>query len=188
MGIATWVAWRGGLAGGRGAAGPSPHASRSAAANSPQLGKRASGSFAIARLMTPSTAPGRSVRRVLSSGGEGGAGERVQVGAAVNPPALDLLGRHVVEGAEELPLGGEAALAEFVERLLAEPEVGQVHVVLPPAARGGVEQHVGRLHVAVHQPARVRRVQRRPHLGDDVDDPGGGQRTLDVEQRADVRE
>ena len=70
MGMATWVAWRSGLAGGRGAAGPSPHASRSAAANSPQLGKRASGSFAIARLMTPSTAPGRSVRRVLSSGGD----------------------------------------------------------------------------------------------------------------------
>ena len=60
-------------------------------------------------------------------------------------------------------------------------------MVLPAAARGGVEQHVGRLHVAVHQPARVRRVQCRPHLGDDVDDPRGGQRALGVEQCADVR-
>ena len=63
--MATSVGCRGGL----GTAGPRPHASRSAVANSLQVAKRSAGSFAIARLMTPSIAPGRSARRALSGGG-----------------------------------------------------------------------------------------------------------------------
>ena len=54
------------------------------------------------------------------------------------------------------------------------------------AARGAVEQHVGRLHVPVNQAVGVRRVQRRGHLGDDADHPGRGEGALGVQQRPHV--
>jgi len=48
------------------------------------------------------------------------------------------------------------------------------------------DQHVGRLDVAVHQPAGMRRVQRGRHLRDDAGGAGRRQRALPVEQAAHV--
>ena len=66
---------------------------------------------------------------------EPGAGQRVQVRAPVERPPLDLLGRDVVQVAHELAHRDDPAR----RRVLADPEVGQVHVVglavLGPGAR-----------------------------------------------------
>ena len=59
-------------------------------------------------------------------------------------------------------------------------------MILVAAAGGLVEQYVARLDVAVHEPARVRGVQRRRHLGRDVGHARRGQRAHRVEQPADV--
>ncbi len=59
-------------------------------------------------------------------------------------------------------------------------------MVLLAGAVGGVQQHVGRLDVPVHQAVQVGRVQRRRHLGDDADRPVRGQRAQLVDQPADV--
>ena len=112
-----------------------------------------------------------------------GAGQRVLVGAAVDLAALDLLRRHVVERAQELPGRGDADLGE---RLLAEPEVGEVHVIRLAAPGHPAEQHVAWLHVPVDQAVGVGLVQRGGHLGDDVRGPDRGQRALAVQQRAHV--
>ncbi len=59
-------------------------------------------------------------------------------------------------------------------------------MVWPAAARCRVEQHVGRLHVPVHQAVGVRGVQRGRYLGNDADHPGRRQRALLVDQRPDI--
>ena len=78
------------------------------------------------------------------------AGERVLVGPAVHVLALDLLGGDVGRRAER-EAGVEAG------RLVGQPprqaEVGEIRVLAL------VEQHVGGLDVAVHEPARVGCVQ-----------------------------
>ena len=56
----------------------------------------------------------------------------------------------------------------------------------PAAAAAGVQQHVGRLDVPVHQIVLVGGVERRGHLADDRPDPVRGQRALPLQQRADV--
>ncbi len=86
------------------------------------------------------------------------AAERVQVGGGPVARAADALGRDVVERPHDLAGAGEVAAG--VERL-HEPEVGQVGVV------GRGDEHVRGLDVAVHEPARVRGVQRRADLRDD---------------------
>jgi hypothetical protein len=48
------------------------------------------------------------------------------------------------------------------------------------------EHHVGRLDVAVHEPARVRRVESGSHLRDDRDRPLGRQRAVRPDHRAQV--
>ena len=68
---------------------------------------------------------------------------------------LDLLGRDVVGGADP---GAGARQAAGRAEPLGEPEVGQVDVLVVALA---AEQDVGRLDVAVHQPALVRGVERR---------------------------
>ena len=108
---------------------------------------------------------------------EGRAGERVLVGLAADRLALDLLRRGVVGRAEELPGGGDARRGQ---RPLAEPEVGEVHVIGP--ARPGVQQHVRGLDVPVHQARRVRRVQRRGDRRDDRGHLRGGQLALAFQQ------
>src|SRR3712207_9566095 len=71
-------------------------------------------------------------------------------GAAVDVAALDLLGRAVVDRAEELSRLREAALRVGLAR---EAEVGEVRAVV-------VEQDVRGLHVAVDEAARDRKSTR----------------------------
>ena len=118
-------------------------------------------------------------RRLPGEHLERGAGQGVEVGAAVERPALDLLRRHVVERAQEL--AGQRQRSRR-DPLLAEPEVGQVQVV----RLGAADQHVAGLHVAVHQAAGVRLVERGRGLGDEANGPGGRQPVLGLEQRAHV--
>ncbi len=86
--------------------------------------------------------------------------ERVDVGAGVGMLAADLLGRGEVGRADEVAGAREAGAGRGV---LGQPEVGQVGVLLPLLR----DQHVGRLDVAVHEPAAVRRVERAGDLPDD---------------------
>ena len=90
------------------------------------------------------------------------AAERVDVGAGVDPLAADLLGRDVVERAD--PVAG-LRRARDRERVLGEPEVGQVDVVL------GAEQDVRGLDVAMDEAGGVRGVERAADLRDDVRGP-----------------
>jgi hypothetical protein len=109
------------------------------------------------------------------------AAECILVSSAVHAPAVDLLGRRVVDGPEEQSGTGQA---NRPGRFLAQPEVRQVQVIGP--AGGRVEQHVRRLDVAVHQSARVRRVQGRGDRRHDRGDPVGRKGSLPVEQRPHV--
>ncbi len=54
------------------------------------------------------------------------------------------------------------------------------------AARRSGEQHVGRLHVTVHQGSGVRRIKRRRDLADDAAGPRGIQRAVPADQHPDV--
>ena len=109
--------------------------------------------------------------------------QRVGVRAAVHRAALDLLGGQVVQGAEHLPGQGEVGGRL---RGLADAEVRQVRVIFRAVLGQAAEQHVGRLHVPVHQPAGVRRVQRGGHLGHDPGGAGRRQRAGPVQQAVHV--
>ena len=89
------------------------------------------------------------------------AAERVDVGARVDPLALQLLGRGEVDRAQPLAGLGQLLLRAQQPR---EAEVAEVGVV----AR---DQDVGGLDVAVHEPGGVRGVERRRHLRDDRPPP-----------------
>ncbi len=114
---------------------------------------------------------------------EGRAGQRVTVGPAVHRAPLHLLGGQVVERAQHL--AGQREAGRGVHGL-ADAEVGQVHMVAGAVLGCPAEQHVGRLDVPVHQPAGVRGVQRRRHLGDDAEGPRRGQRPGPVQQAVHV--
>ena len=103
------------------------------------------------------------------------AGERVAVGAAVHRLPADLLGRQVVERAHQA-----SRVRRLATDLLGDTEVGQVGVILL------ADQHVGRLHVAVHQPAPVRRVQPARHLAQDAHGALRGQPAVALEQELQV--
>ena len=79
------------------------------------------------------------------------AAERVDVGAAVDGAAFDLLGGDVVDGAERVA-GGRAGVG--ILGAAGEPEVAEVGVLV------GREQDVGGLDVAVDQAVLVRGVER----------------------------
>jgi len=98
------------------------------------------------------------------------AGERVDVGTAVDVAASRLLGRHVVSGAHR-----EAGLGQAVVGLLAlgQPEVGQERVLAPLAAG---DQDIARLDVAMHQTVPMRLVERARHLRDEPDGSTGIER------------
>ena len=112
---------------------------------------------------------------------EGRARERVLIRARVDPPPLDLFGRAVVERAHEAVHSGQVGRRE---RALAQAEVRQIHVVGP--ANPGIEEHVGRLDIAVHQSRGVRGVESRRDPGDNRGDALGGQRSRLFQERVHV--
>ena len=104
------------------------------------------------------------------------AAERVDVCAPVDLAALDLLGRHVSDRANEAALAGQAADGGDMAR---KPEVADVGVLaflfLP-------DEDVSRLDVPVDEPGLVRRVERRRHLLDEPDCPFRFELPLAVEK------
>ncbi len=96
--------------------------------------------------------------------------EAVLVGAAVQRLASDLLGRHVVDRAHELTVGGP-----LLGRTLGEAEVRQVAMLASPVA---IEQDVARLDVAMDEPAPVGGVERVGDLLEDGNGPSRIQRAL----------
>ena len=86
------------------------------------------------------------------------AAERVDVRAGVDALAADLLRRDIVERPDPVAGLGRAGHAQ---RVLGQPEVGQIDVVL------GGQEDIGGLDVAVHQTGRVGLVERRADLGHD---------------------
>ncbi len=94
------------------------------------------------------------------------AAERVDVGASVDVVAGDLLGRDVVDRPHQVAVVADPGL---VGDPLREAEVGEVGMVGAVGAGARVEQDVGRLHVPVDEAARVGRVERARHLGEDPD-------------------
>ncbi len=91
------------------------------------------------------------------------AAERVDVGAAVDLFAADLLGGDVVGGAERAA-GAERGCR--VAEVAAQPEVGKIDMPVL------VEQHVRRLHVAMHETTGVSGVERARDLLHDPNGPG----------------
>src|SRR5439155_8976567 len=83
--------------------------------------------------------------------------QRVDVRAAIDGAAPDLLGGDVVDGAHELPGGRQPAARGGV---LGDPEVGQVDVVRLVLIGAVLDQDVARLDVTVHQAVPVRDVER----------------------------
>ena len=105
------------------------------------------------------------------------AAERVEVGAAVDRLALELLGGGVLERADE-----EARLRQTRRgHLLRDPEVAQVD-----ALRRLRDEDVRRLDVPVDEPAVVRRVERARDLLQQVERLPEPERPLLLQQRAQV--
>jgi hypothetical protein len=113
------------------------------------------------------------------------AAQGVDVGAAVEGAALDLLGGDVGDGAHELVGGGEGGLRLLGAHLLDEAEVAQVAVAVG-ARRARGEEDVGRLDVAVDQPTGVGGVQRAGHLGHDSQRQGRFQAAVALQQGGQV--
>ena len=82
--------------------------------------------------------------------------QRVDVGAAVDGTALDLLGSDVVDGAHELAGGRQPTARGGV---LGDPEVSQVDVVRLLLIGAVLDQDVARLDVTVHQAVPVRDIE-----------------------------
>jgi hypothetical protein len=80
--------------------------------------------------------------------------------------ARDLLRGDVVDAPQQAVA---VAVPCGLRQPLGEPEVGEVDVVGRVGPGTAVEQDVGWLHVAMHEAARVRRVERARHLRDDAD-------------------
>ncbi len=111
------------------------------------------------------------------------AGQAVDVAAAVHRAAGDLLGRHIVERADELADAGEPGQRQG---LLRQPEVGEIGVLGAVAVGALGDEDVARFDVPVHQVVRMGGVQRG---GDLEGDPAGGlqrQRSVAVEQRPQI--
>ena len=108
------------------------------------------------------------------------ASERVHVRPRIDGIASHLLGRDVRERAEQ-------ALRDVdglqVARRRRDAEVGEVAVL---ALLLGVDQHVARLDVAVHETARVCGVERRCDLSDQRDRPRRLEAPVAAEHRAQI--
>ena len=105
---------------------------------------------------------GDPVRRLVEDAAEG-----VDVGARVDRSSLDLLGSRVLDGAEEVAGGGQAARS----RLLRDAEVREVRVV-----GALLDEDVARLHVSMDERVRVRGVERAGELLDQEDRPADAER------------
>jgi hypothetical protein len=105
------------------------------------------------------------VRRAAGERVHEHAAERVDVRARVDALAADLLGRDEAERPD--PAAGPAEARAGRGLALGQAEVREVGVVL------GAEQDVRGLDVAVHEPVRVRGVERAADLADDVGRPLG---------------
>ena len=98
-------------------------------------------------------------RRAARGAFVGEASQRVDVRGAGRLGAAEQLGREVVERPHHHPGLGE----HRVRAALREPEVREI------GRTRLVDDHVRRLHVAVHDAARMQRVQPRRDVGDDAD-------------------
>ena len=117
---------------------------------------------------------GRNAReRVVEHAAQG-----VDIGAGVEALAADLLGRDVAQRPDPTAVARRAGVRGHA---FGQPEVGEVRVVV------GAQQHVGGLDVAVHDAARVRRVEGARDLGDDVRGACRVQALLGAHERAQVR-
>ena len=94
------------------------------------------------------------------------AAERVDVRPTVDLLTGDLLGRDVVDGAEE---GGAVPDCGLLRDPLRDAEVRQVDVVGAVGTGAAVEQHVRGFHVSMHETARVGRIQGARNLCEDAD-------------------
>ena len=94
------------------------------------------------------------------------AAERVHVRPPVDLLTGDLLGCDVVDGAQQVAVVADSGL---LGDPLREAEVRQVDVVGAVGAGARVEQHVRRLHVAMHEAARVGRIEGARDLREDAD-------------------
>ena len=106
--------------------------------------------------------------------------ERVDVSARVGVASGDLLRRHVVDGADDGSLRGQAGGRV---RPLGHPEVRQVGVL---GAIGDGDQDVRRLDVAVHQALGVGGVERRGALREQIDRPARIERSRFTDDLAQV--
>ena len=93
--------------------------------------------------------------------------EGVDVGARIDRPSFDLLGRRVLDGAEKVAGRGQAARS----RLLRDAEVREVRVV-----GALLDEDVARLHVSMDERVRVRGVERAGQLLDQEDRPADAER------------
>ena len=94
------------------------------------------------------------------------AAERVHVCPSVDLLAGDLLGCEIVDRAEQMAVVADSGL---LGHPLRDAEVRQVDVVGAVGSSAGVEQHVGGLHVAMHETARMGRIQGARNLCEDAD-------------------
>jgi hypothetical protein len=105
--------------------------------------------------------------------------QRIDVGATVDLLAPDLLGRDVVDRAEELSRGrGSGRLG------LRKAEVGDERVLV---RRRPLDQDVGGLHVAVHEPSLVRSIECSRHLLEQVERAKRPERAVAAHERFQIR-
>ena len=96
--------------------------------------------------------------------------QREDVARRAERLAAGLLGRHVEAGAHD-HASRRHRLADLVETP-SDPEIGELRVTAV------VEQHVGRLDVAMDDAGRVGRIECRRHLGPDPGDVGRRQSSI----------